>query len=84
MAAHGHGGHGPDSSRRSDARGIGTGIHTTKGNRVSPWHIGPTGNRMPPTGTSTPYGTPGHGQQWPYAQSYSDPPGYYPLWFVSI
>ena len=36
LAAHGHGGHGSDSSRRSDARGIGTGIHTTRGNRVFP------------------------------------------------
>ena len=56
----------------------GQGYTPQGGTGFSPWHIGPAGNMMPPTGTSTPYGTPGHGQQWHYAQSYPGPPGYYP------
>ena len=47
------------------------------GTGFSPWNIGPTGHMMPPTGQATQYGTPGHGQQWPYAQNYPGTPGFY-------
>ena len=47
------------------------------GTGFTPWNIGPAGHMMPPTGQATQYGTPCHGQQWPYAQNYPGTPGFY-------